>query len=162
LLCHNEQFWELKYKQDFTEFDKNQYKIQLDYWTQWFPSSIINYDQYIKDRFLEASENWQVLYNHTFYDKITKITHSIFHRFDVREKYDPGYHNRKHKITASLIKFLEKGQGTKINTVVTKIKTLLDYHYKNFNSLYKFFGAPPDNDTAEDFLTKMVTEALDV
>lgn len=162
-LCQNEQFWQLKYKKDFTEFDKQEYEKELAYWTQWFPSDILSYDEYINNKFIGASNKWEILYSNTFYATMANITNIIFKRFDVWAKYDNDYDDRKHKIATALIKFVEKGQVNKISTVVTKIKKLLETHYKDFNDWYRFFGKnPPDNDTAEEFLAKMVLKALEV
>ncbi len=168
-LCSNQHFWKEKYNQDFSQFNKEAYIKQADYYKKWFPSKLKTFEEYNRKKFLKSSENWKTLYEHDYYNKIENLANSIFYRFGVQEKYDNHYHDRKDKIVKTIINYKKSRINltdiTMIdqlnNRIVSDIKKLLAYHYKDFNYYAKFFGdKPADNDTPEEFILKIVQKEL--
>jgi hypothetical protein len=163
-ICHNEQFWELKYKRDFTNYNKERYLKQADFWKKWFPKDFRTFEEYNEEKFLDAG-SWKVLYEDDFYNLIEAITLSIFYRFGIQEKYDDRYEDRKRKITLKIINYIKQKSISKNNNldnkIVKDISKIIGDDYEDFNYYSTFFNKSiPDNDTPEEFLLKMVKQNL--
>jgi hypothetical protein len=160
-LCKNQHFWKLKFYQDFGEFTKEAYGKNKKYYDKMY--KVNSYDEYILERYKIAHQNWRILYQNVFYEKIEKIVLNIFYRFGIREKYDSRYEQRKDDIIELITSYLENPvKNTENNTkVVEDIKKVLGKDYKDFNYYAAFFEREPeDNDTAEEFLLKMAQSEM--
>lgn len=168
-ICEDQHFWKVKYDKDFKHYNESQYLKESEYNKKWFPKQVQTFEEYNRDKFEEASSNWKILYENEYYNKIKDLVNIIFHRFGIQEKYDNYYHARKSDIVKSIINYIKNRlhltDDVKINMlnkkIVIEIKKLLSYHYKDFNYYANFFNeAPDDNDTADEFILKMVQKDL--
>lgn len=160
-LCQNQYFWKLKFYRDFGEFTRDIYDKNKKSYDDLY--EVNSYEEYINERLKIAHQNWRILYQNVFYEKIEKIVLNIFHRFGIRQKYDRRYEQRKDDIFDLITTYLENPIKSKQNNmkVVEDIKKVLGQDYADFNYYARFFEEEPeDKDTPEQFLLKMAQSEM--